>query len=558
MKTKLFAVVPLVAIIGLAACSSGQPVVNKAPTVVGVKDVSCIVNTRVDFLDGVAALDREDGDITPNMEIEVSPKVSVENGYATFTEVGEYTVTYTIVDSQGRKGQKYAYVDVKDRETYRSFGMPNGFYTEVAGSGKIKECGMKNGAFLLSTEGGEIAEDVRLIRDYTVQANVPYTYKYVFSSDQAGVVKAWANGKLVAEMMAQEGENNFNLTYTGKAEEGEAEADVKVALGFGNLQQANLHIKSVDLEYPQEEGKQVDLTQNFSFAGRVERRFDNDNGNLPLVGNAWASEDGTQACMEVTSACNDMWRGGMHIGTDIEMKNGVTYTVSFTIEKTDAEKDCEIALQRGQWNDHEADRYKVWYQGENGHHEETFTVNSTNAGKLWLYVQSGNAVNEVKLSNLKVVEHLGAFGHEEIVLKDFSEYHADGFDSTLTSVGGKLTYQIANFARNDGDQKITSPGFFINGSGANYVVSFRAKATANIDLVFVVNVQDGWDPTLTWQHFYLSEEETVYTFFLNGNGANRNFTLLWQFGSSNNQAYHDVTIEISDIRVCLRNVELDG
>ena len=62
-KYNLLLIFVLVAVL-LAGCTPQQEV-NKAPSVVGVKDVKCVVNSTVDFLDGVAALDKEDGDITP-------------------------------------------------------------------------------------------------------------------------------------------------------------------------------------------------------------------------------------------------------------------------------------------------------------------------------------------------------------------------------------------------------------------------------------------------------------------------------------------------------------
>ena len=33
---------------------------------------------------------------------------------------------------------------------------------------------------------------------------------------------------------------------------------------------------------------------------------------------------------------------------------------------------------------------------------------------------------------------------------------------------------------------------------------------------------------------------------------------VWQFGSSNNQRHNNVTITISDIKICYKNAEYDG
>ena len=77
-------------------------------------------------------------------------------------------------------------------------------------------------------------------------------------------------------------------------------------------------------------------------------------------------------------------------------------------------------------------------------------------------------------------------------------------------------------------------------------------------MVIAAPVAGGWDPTLMWHKVTLSEEDTIYTFFGNGSASDRNYTLVWQFGSIANQANNDVTVEISDIRISLKNNELDN
>ena len=80
-----------------------EETVNAAPQVDGAHDFDCIVDTPVDLLDGVAALDDEDGDITPDMAITITPEAELrDNGYAVFPEEGNYRVTYTATDSTGR------------------------------------------------------------------------------------------------------------------------------------------------------------------------------------------------------------------------------------------------------------------------------------------------------------------------------------------------------------------------------------------------------------------------------------------------------------------------
>ena len=155
MKKIKLLTIPVLAALLFAGCAKDSPETNKAPSVTGVKDIQCIVNSTVDFLDGVAALDKEDGDITPKMDITVTPYVEVsDDGYAYFSEVGEYTVNYKVTDSEGRTAQKRAYVDVVDRETYRTFAMAEGFTAEALGNASLEKCGMINSEFVLEATGG--------------------------------------------------------------------------------------------------------------------------------------------------------------------------------------------------------------------------------------------------------------------------------------------------------------------------------------------------------------------------------------------------------------------
>ena len=80
MKKLKFLILPLTAAAVLLSACGGEPV-NQGPELRGVSDITCLVNTYVDLLDGVAALDAEDGDITPRLQITVTPETAVDNGY---------------------------------------------------------------------------------------------------------------------------------------------------------------------------------------------------------------------------------------------------------------------------------------------------------------------------------------------------------------------------------------------------------------------------------------------------------------------------------------------
>lgn len=79
--------------------------INELP-VLNVKDVEIIVGTEFNPLDGVSALDKEDGDVTSKIEI-------VENT-VNKDEVGEYKVVYKISDECGEV-EKTIKVKVKEK-----------------------------------------------------------------------------------------------------------------------------------------------------------------------------------------------------------------------------------------------------------------------------------------------------------------------------------------------------------------------------------------------------------------------------------------------------------
>ena len=551
MKKTKFLAIPVLAALVFAGCGSAKEVTNKAPSVVGVKDIQCMVNSTVDFLDGVAALDLEDGDITPNLEITVTPQVEVKDGYAYFSEVGEYTVTYSITDSEGRSAQKRAFVDVVDRETYKTFAMPEGFSAHADGSAKIEKCGMENGEFKLEAKGGEIAEDVKLTRTYTLTCGVQYTFRYTINSDTAGKVNVLADGDECAEVAIKEGKNELTFVHTALKAGDEDERDVTVDICLGGLGEMKWVIEGVECEYPQEEGKKVERAEDFSFAGRVSPRIES-----TARGNAYADLDSNFACLEIDETCPDIWLGGMFINTEIAMKAGVTYTISFDVESVSNK--YEIKFQNKQWDERQIG--DILYEGdlEPGHKEREVKVDEHNAGSLWIYVQSGTEKNRIKLSNLSVVEHLNATGKDTFEIEDFTEFHDANYNSVMTTSSGSFSYFVENFSSVDNHHTITSPSFMVAGSCSNYVITFKAKASSPVEMVVAGPVYGGWDPTMMWSKVTVGVEESVYTLRCNGKGADRLYTIVWQFGSGANQQYKNVTIEISDIKVSLKNGELDG
>ena len=129
MKKKLILLFIVFALVG---CKE-ETKENNSPKIEGVNGIECIANSTVDLLSGVIAYDKEDGDITPQMDITITPHVSITDGYVIFDEPGNYKITYSVEDSVGNKTVTNSDVTVVERETFIDFSEAGSFYIKTAG-----------------------------------------------------------------------------------------------------------------------------------------------------------------------------------------------------------------------------------------------------------------------------------------------------------------------------------------------------------------------------------------------------------------------------------------
>ena len=551
------------ACISLASCAGGgsQEAANVAPKLVGIKDFQCLVNQRVDFLDGIAALDKEDGDLTPKLDIELSPSVEVVDGYATFDKVGDYVATYKVTDSAGRTTLKKANIEVVERESYTDFALPQGFHADTKGKAVFDNVGMKDGRFLVKAHGHEVAEDVTISREFTLKTNVQYTFFYQIDFRCAGKVKALADGIACSEQTVEAGEQTLSFKHIVLDSEKETR-DVTIALALGGIDgPVDLTILGLKTENPQATTV-TDLTEGFNFKDKLDPRFDR--GSVGTVN----SEDNNQtAVLRVTTPCpneGDLWAGGMFVNPGFALKAGSTYNVSFDLEMKDA-KPCEIQILPDKWADKDH-AYHVFYSVETSHYVAEFVVPDDNLGNLWIYIMSGTSVNTIKMRNLKVSETLAPINRQFVAIEDYKEFHVDSHPATFSSTYGSYTYKVESFGTVDSEAVVTSPAFYVSGSGSNYVLSFVASvkdADGPIEAVVAAPVAGGWEPTILWTKITLSEEPTPFSFPMHGPGADRDYTIVWQYGGTTNasvspkEGKKEMVIEVEDVAIDYRHPELD-
>ena len=89
----------------------------------------------------------------------------------------------------------------------------------------------------------------------------------------------------------------------------------------------------------------------------------------------------------------------MFVDTGVAMEAGKSYAVSFEASRLH-EEGFEVVLQNKQWDEA---RYQTLYTPV-GNAGAVIHVSEENQGTLWIYVQLGNTVNEITLSNIRIQE----------------------------------------------------------------------------------------------------------------------------------------------------------
>ncbi len=539
-KIKAIAVPVFAAITLLSGCSIKK--VNQTPELTGVADITCMTGATVDLLGSVAALDKEDGDITADIEITVIPYTEVIDGYAVFDQAGKYEIIYEVTDSNDNLFRSTAYATVSDRELYRDDILTNGFSLETGGGVTVSKEGLTGGKYCFSLSGGEIYEDVRLTRGYNLATGAEYTFSYYFNSNLSGKIKAVANGTPVAETYVKQGDNTFTFKFT-TASANTTEKAVDVELWLGALE-GNLEFSLTGARSERDvNGNTYTAVDKFNFAGKYEGRFDRTEGYASLT------QDGLGVCVEITKASDEVWRGGVFVNTGIPLVNGSVYNVSFDVY-SEKGNPYDVCLQNRQWDEVIIETVSP---SADGRYTVTLgNVNDSNNGTLWLYVRSGDYLNKITLSNLTVVVTESGVREESYYINSFTTSNYNGGAGSVSVDYGTVVYNIQSFGTDWGNNEINSPVFELSGAAENYIITFKASATSPVSCVFAASVAGEWN-TFVWENFTIPAEETLFSMRCNTASLEGMYKFIWQFGSSQNANYSNVTIKISEIKICYKS-----
>ncbi|MCH5159123.1 MAG: hypothetical protein J1F33_08010 [Clostridiales bacterium] len=487
----------------IAGCETSAE--DESPVITGVGDFDCIVNEPVDLLSRVAALDKEDGDITPKMTIDIVPEAQLKDGIAIFPTDDEYEITYTVKDSAGHKTSATSYVSAYKRPVLKEFESVdmNGFSVDVSGGATLVTKSVVgdggNSKLGFKVTGAQNAEDVALTRTYTLNGGVDYTITYKVKSSVAGTAKVKVGETEIDNLEVAEGEYS-NVTFEYSVPDGEDPVDVKVQLLLGELgddMEVEFDKASVSYEVEQESGGTAITFTNSNVSGR----FDGTEGSVAIA------EDGSSATLTITSTASgadDMWRGGMFINTEIPLTVGGVYNISFDLE-SENECDFEVCILKQQWGPDEFIE-TIPDLVKNGTTERELTVAEGKGGTLWLYVRSGTNINTITISNLLVdIDNSNASNETVVSFTDGNVHdrfdHGEGGATLEGSVSvaednSSATLTITSPASGAGD--MWRGGMFINTGvalveGTTYNISFDLTSANEGDFEVCILKQQ-WGP----------------------------------------------------------------
>ena len=537
-KIKLIAL-PLAAAlcIGTVACTTAE---DEAPEILGVADNMCAVGAVYDLIDGVAALDKEDGDITPKLQISVNGE-PVEGFYTHFDYEDDYEVEYKVTDSKGHVATETAVVSAIARDVYKSFDLVDfdGFEVKTAGSAKIvTQSVIGDGAdskYTVKVAGAAADGDAVLTRGYSLKSGKEYTFKYYLKSNAAGTAKAKVGDGDTIDLPVVAGDNELTFTYSVPESEHD-KTDVKVDVLFGSLG-ADIEwvFDKVVAEYP-ESGATELAGADFTFKSD---KLENRDNHAKAVG---VENDGKSVYVE-TNGTYEIWQEGVFINTEIPLLATNDYQISFDIE-CENDGEFEIQIQHMQWGPGEF--LATIYNGDiNKHGKNTVTISNVPAkdNTLWFFIQSGTNANKITLSNLSV-KSTPKTGTTELAGEGFTfkSDKLDNRDGHAKAVGVENDGKSV-FVETNGTYDIWQEGVFINteiplSSENEYQISFDIECEN--DGEFEIQIQHSqWGPdeflktlyngdinkhgknTVNISNVPANKENTLWIFIQSGTNANK-------------------------------------
>lgn len=601
MKKNVVAGLGLISLtMGFVACSKS----NTVPEITGAKD--SVVKAGVEFnaMEGIAATDKEDGDITSKVIIDSTPSLKFNNGKVVIENAGNYELTYSVTDKDGNTVEAYSTLTVSkktgDAVVYHTFDFAKeqkvdakGWTAKVANADNAKGS-LSKGAYVFEIKNpGNGDGEIQLVKsgvalkaaDYKVKVwakSTKETYAHVIARDEKA--SGWAtfggvfNAKIGTEV------SPIELNFTG-AKNGKAELMINLGKITPNPDNPSdttpenftVTIDKIEIyEISGEETKKTLFKNDFSSAAAdsvVVQAGDKAEGKAVIDNNA--------AVVQISKYPTD---GGVwSIKADVvlaktKIENGKKYYYSLKAKSDNAQSGEGLVESASKY-----DACRVNFSGINLKAGEetvisgTFTADKDVDDPVFRF-QIGNPSDGVTSNTIVIddVEFGLLEGDKEVskTIYSFAPYGRNtengtksgyawetfnGTDEdndrgvgTIWSENGKMYYRIDQGGITDWHNKLIygyGQNPFTLESDSYYTVVIKAKASKNVSCGFFLNPLGGWDPRIAERIDFTTEEQTFEFTTKDTFVTDMNFEMLFQFGSEQTANLGEVTIEISDMQI---------
>ena len=586
---KVFAALLCLAMLfSVSAC--GQSGDNTAPEITGVKDQAVQAGTEFDALAGVAASDKEDGDITSKITITSMPALDFKNGKTTPANPGDYELTYAVTDKGGLEAKAYATLTVT-RQTGEAVEFMNfDFSTAAADShgwaakvadGVNASGELKQGAFVFDiTDAGGGDTDIQLVKsdmelkaaNYRVKVwakSTKDTYAHILANADGNNLGGVYNVRIGAEIAPLE----LNFTSTGAAK-----AELLINLGKITPNPDNPSDTT-----PGDFTVTIDKIEIYEISGEEHKvpTYNSDLSSADAL--AISAGDGASATASAGAFQIDSYptSGGVwSIKADILLPSvtieaGEKYYYSFTL-KADNAQAGECLVESAE----QADAARANFNGLSAPAGEEIVVSNVftaenSVSDPVIRMQIGNpsdgvSSNTITVSNLEfgkmegdleTVKTIDAFGVSIAANANpaylWTTYNGTDEDNdrgvgTIWTEDGSLFYRIDQGGTVDwhnkliighGQKTLTLP------SDSYFTVEITAKASKPVSCGFFLNPMGSWDPRVSEGIDFTTSEQTFSFTTTDTLIMDMDFEMLFQFGSADTAGLGEVTIEISNITI---------
>lgn len=591
-------------VFSMAGCGSNSGGDNTKPQITGVSDKAVEAGSEFNALEGIAASDAEDGDITAQIVIEATPALEFKNGKVTPDKAGDYELVYSVTDKGGETTQAYATLTVT-RQTgepvvYKEFDFSaehaidnKGWTVNVAESASATG-ELKQGAYVFEIAApGEGDGDIQLVKpgmalkaaDYRIKVwakSTENTYAHIIARDEG--IDEWSTFGAAFNLPIGQDIAPLELNFTVE-EEGSAEIMINLGKITPNPDNPSdttpdnfaVTIDKIEIyEISGNETRNPVFTNDFAGAGEESIIVSAGDGAAAA---ASFEEDAAKVAIDAYPTDGGVWGIKADIALPgIAIEGGKKYYYSFKMNAENGQSgECLVESAS------QSDANRVHFNGFSaGAGEEivvsgVFTADSAVADPV-IRLQIGNpsdgvssnsiliddvvfGVVEGDLETVKTIDAFTAYG-EGSANESNSDYPWSTFNGTdednergvgtIWNENGSFFYRIDQGGTTDWLNKLIC-GYKENPltleSDSYYTVEITAKADKNVSCGFFLNPLGGWDPRLSEKIDFTTQEQTFSFTTTDTFIMDMDFEMLFQFGSEETAQLGDVTIEISNITI---------